>query len=764
VLRLTRISLAHPRATLLALALLTGFFAAGALRVETDVGYRALLGRAHPTLVRFDAFLERFDGGFPLAALYRCGESPGCASVFEPGAVAMAADVAARLAGAPGVRRVESVATTPLWVPGEDEPVARRLADAAEDELPALALRALRDSLWPRALVSEDGRAAVIALEVASSNGADNRAAYAALDAALAPHEAQGWVFSRVGGPVEFVVAGAELQADTARLVPLMVALVGCTLFLLFRSLAAAAATLVTVGVAVLWTFGAMGWLGLPQNSISQALPPLLLVIGVCDGIHVMALYAAEGRADPGVPRRELLLRVAADVGAPCVFTAATTAAGFASFLTSPLESLARFGAVAAFGVMAALLLTFSLLPVLALRIRPDQVRAADASRRWEAWMERAVRGAGARPGAILAAAGAVALLAALGLPKLRIDARFEDLYGEQSRVVRWVHALRDSLRRPDSLEVELFAPADAEPDDPELLAALERAAGALARIEGIGPARSLADPLALAHQLANEDDPFWRRLPTRREDARELLDALAERDPTELSRFADLEARRFRISLEAEKAPQEEMRRIFRDVGESLGRELPPGWRFELTGPLAVVHEMVDEIQASQIGSFAAATVLVLALIALFLRSAQAALLAAVPTLLPVLITLGLLGFAGISLDIGGTMVAAVVIGIADDDAVHLLDPYRRRRRAGEPPADAMHGALLHVGRALVTNSVALAVGFAALAFSSWQTIASFGLIAALAICAALLAALFVLPACVLAWERLSARARSFL
>ena len=757
--RLTRLALAHPSAALVLLGAVTLFFAVGALRVETDVGYRALLGRSHPTVERFDAFLERFDGGFPLAALYRCGESPACADVFEPRAVAMAADVAERLRDAPGVRNVESVATTALWVPGEDGPVARHLADAAPDELPALGARALRDSLWPRALVSEDGRAAVIALEVASSNGADNAAAYAALDAALAPHEAEGWVFHRVGGPVEFVVAGAELQADTARLVPVMVVLIGFVLFVLFRSLTAAIATLVTVGVAVVWTFGAMGWLGLVQNSISQALPPLLLVIGVCDGIHVMALYASEGRAHPGTSRAELLSRVADDIGAPCVFTAATTAAGFASFMTSRLESLAAFGAIAAFGVMAALLLTFTLLPVLALRIRPDTVRAADASRRWEGWMERAVRRAGAHPGAILALAGAVAGVAAFGLPRLRIDARFEDLYGEQSRVVRWVHAFHDSLRRPDTLEVELIAPNGAQADDPELLATLERASNSLAGIEGLGPARSLADPLALAHQLANEDDPFWRRLPGNRLDARELLDALKERDAGELARFADFDAHRFRISVEAEKPPQEEMRRIFREVDARLAAELPPGWRFELTGPLAVVHEMVDEIQASQVGSFAVATALVLALIALFLRSVQAALLAAVPTLLPVLVTLGLLGFAGISLDVGGTMVAAVVIGIADDDAVHLLDQYRRRRRAGESPAAAMDAALLHVGRALVTNSVALAVGFAALTLSAWQTIANFGLIAAMAITFALLAALFVLPACVLAWERLRER-----
>jgi uncharacterized protein len=763
--RLTHFSLSHPRITLAVLAAASLFFAAGALRVKTDVGYRALLGHDHPTVVRFDSFLSRYDGGFGMAALYRCGESPGCKSVFEPGAIAMAADVARELAHAPGVRRVESVATSELWVPAAadgDAPVARRLADAAPAELPALGRRALNDSLWPRALVSEDGRAAVIALEVASSNGDESTAAYAALDAALARYEAQGWVFHRVGGPVEFVVAGHELQADTLRLVPVMVALIGTVLFVLFRSFVAAAATLATVGVAVLWSMGAMGWLGLAQNSITQALPPLMLVICCCDGIHLMALYASEGREHPELSREQVLERVVADIGAPCVFTAATTAGGFASFLTSPLESLAEFGAISAFGVMIALLLTFSLLPILALRIRPDAVRASDVTRRWEAWMERAVRSAGAHPGKILGVAAAIAGVAALGLPQLRIDARFEDLYGEKSRVVRWVHAFRDSLRRPDTLEVELIAPADSSPEDPKVLETVQSTAKALAGIEGLGPARSLPDVLALANQLGNEDDPFWRRVPTNSMDLHDLLEAMRARDGGELARFADFEGHRYRISLESEKPPQEEIHRIFREVDETLAQQLPPGWHSEVTGPLAVVGEMVDEIQESQVGSFATATAFVLALIAIFQRSVWAALLAAVPTLLPVLVTLGLLGFCGISLDIGGTMVAAVVIGIADDDAVHLLDQYRRRRKAGEPPAQAMDGALIHVGRALVTTSVALAIGFLALTVSAWQAIANFGLIAAFAITVALFAALFVLPACVLAWERLRARLRA--
>jgi hypothetical protein len=162
----------------------------------------------------------------------------------------------------------------------------------------------------------------------------------------------------------------------------------------------------------------------------------------------------------------------------------------------------------------------------------------------------------------------------------------------------------------------------------------------------------------------------------------------------------------------------QEELRRIFAEVDATLAGALPPGWRAEQTGPFAVVHEMVDEIQRSQLGSFAGATVLVLGLIARFQRSWKAALLAAVPTLLPVLVTLGALGFAGISLDIGGTMVAAVVIGIADDDAAPAR-AVRCRRRSGMPAAEAMHDALPHVGRAMVTTSVALATA-AALSISS--------------------------------------------
>ena len=341
----------------------------------------------------------------------------------------------------------------------------------------------------------------------------------------------------------------------------------------------------------------------------------------------------------------------------------------------------------------------------------------------------------------------------AWGAGSLHADASFEDLYGEQSRVVRWARSVGDQLRRPDTLELELVATGERPVLTSESLRAIETTARRLGEIEGLGPSRSLADPVSLVNQLANDDDPFWLRVPGRNDDIEEIVEKLAERDPEALARWLGDDRQHTRISVEAEKLPQEDLRRVMSGAHEILRDGLPEGWTYTLTGPVTVVHEMIDEIQRTQLTSFAAAGVIVLSLVGIFLRSARLAGLAAVPTLLPVLATLGAMGWSGAPLDVGSAMVAAVVIGIAVDDCIHLLSVYQRLRHAGQRRAKAMRHAVLRVGRALVTTSIALALGFFALTLSSWSTIANFGALAGVAILGALFAVIALLPAGLMEW-----------
>ena len=71
------------------------------------------------------------------------------------------------------------------------------------------------------------------------------------------------------------------------------------------------------------------------------------------------------------------------------------------------------------------------------------------------------------------------------------------------------------------------------------------------------------------------------------------------------------------------------------------------------------------------------------------------------------------------------------------------------------------MEGAVVHVGRAVVTTSVALSCGFFVLTMSSWASVASFGLISGISILGAMVADLIVLPALVLTIARLQERSR---
>ena len=121
-------------------------------------------------------------------------------------------------------------------------------------------------------------------------------------------------------------------------------------------------------------------------------------------------------------------------------------------------------------------------------------------------------------------------------------------------------------------------------------------------------------------------------------------------------------------------------------------------------------------------------------------------------PLLLPVVVVLGTMGGLGMSRDVARAMIAAVVIGIGVDDAIHVLAYYKKRREAGDNSHEAMRAALRHSGRAVVTTSVALALGFLTLMMSAWQTVATFGLFVALSILGALAATLFLLPALVFA------------
>lgn len=759
--QLTRLSISFPKTVLVALILATVGLAFGMPGSRVEFGYRPLLGGDHPAIERLEGFVERFGGGFPILIAWECGSGAPCETAFDSSSLGMAHAVVQDLMAVEGVQGIESPATSPLLVPDPEGFAVRRfveggvrVADASE-----LADRALIDPLWSGTLVSRDGRSGSIVLQLVDTSSETSIRVIEAVQAALREFEERGFEFHLVGHAVEFVIAGRELAESSAGLVPVTAIVIALMIFLLSRSLWMVLLTLLSMGVALVWTFGLLGWLGWPQDSILQALAPLILIMGVCDAIHFLSRYAhAQEDAIERESRREALIRTARDTGAPCLVTTLTTAAALASFATSDLATFLRFGVISAFGVSVCLLLTFSLLPILAQAVPVRTRQATPLSRTWIAALEAVSRSARLRAVPILVATAVLFLVCGIGwLSYLRVDTDGYEMYGDDSQVIGWIRFVESHFDRADNLEIEVLLPEGVDAADPEALASVARFSEFLSADQSLGSTTSILDLLGWMNRLLHADDPAHQQHANTIGANSELIELIGLGNRALLERWLSPDRTRLRLSVDAPFASYTEREHVLGRIEAWAEGDLPSDWDVQHTGPFSIGFDWVRDVQGTQLRSFVTAFSLVFLLVALFLRSAAWSLVAMVPTLLPVVVTLGGMGILGLSLDVGRAMIAAVIIGIAVDDAVHLLTQYRRRRKRGVAVNDAIQGALLHVGPALVTTSFALSLGFLSLLASPWQTISSFGFFVSLSILGALAAALFVLPALIVVFERMA-------
>ncbi len=761
---LTRATLRSPRLAAAILLLSTIGFGLGLPGLHSEYGYRPLLGGNHASIKQLEEFIDIFGGGFPLLIVWECGSGHPCSTALDSDSLSMAFQVERSLEHTAGIRAIRSPATTSLLVPNEEGFAIRRFfeEDVPVTDSAELAVHALHDPLWKGNLVSEDGLVGAIVVIVSDAKSETMVSVVAAVREAIAPFERQGVNFALAGHPVESVVPGMELEKSTAFLTPFVAGIVALIIFGLTHSWQAVAITMGSMGLALLWTFGLLGWLGWPQDSVLQVLANLILFVGVCDAIHLLSREAVivgrvgDGTARSREDRTRAILSAAREVAWPCTMTTLTTAGAFLSFVTSDLATFGRFGLISGFSVGACLVVTFTFLPLLAVYLPPSGARAVQQTRAWDVALHAIAHTAQVRAIPILVATVVVFAVCLVGwVGYLRVDTDINRMWGEHSQVTRWIRFVDDRLRGLDTLEIDIHLPPTSHIEEPATQTLLAEFTAHLETTEGLGHATSVRDLMANFNQALHNGDPAWRRTGNSAMANGELLELISFDDSDLLGTWLSLDRSRVRISVEGPSDSARGRGETIESVRAYAASSLPNDWDVRFTGPFAMEYDWVTQLQDTQIRSFAAAFMLVFVLTAIFLRSLRLGFAAIVPAVVPVVVILGIMGFSGQLLDVGRAMVAAIVLGIAVDDSLHLLTHYRRQRNAGEDPASAIRLSILHVGRAVVVTSTAVALGALALVMSAWQTVSSFGFFVCIALIGALVASLFVLPAIIFTLQR---------
>src|SRR5712692_6512922 len=130
-----------------------------------------------------------------------------------------------------------------------------------------------------------------------------------------------------------------------------------------------------------------------------------------------------------------------------------------------------------------------------------------------------------------------------------------------------------------------------------------------------------------------------------------------------------------------------------------------------------------------------------------LFFRKVSFMIVAAFPPLLAILLSLGILGWAGFSLNMFLNVMTPLIMVISFSDSMQLTFAARDRLLAGEDRFSAFRNAVLVVGPACVLTHATAGISFLALQFSDSDLIRSFGEAGLAATIIALIAVLSLVP-----------------
>jgi predicted RND superfamily exporter protein len=816
----------RPRPVLLGIALLTVLLGAQLPRVQISYDPLAFLP-ADPQVELFRHVEEEFGvGSFSHLLVVRFAPKPGY-SIDGPQAVVEMEAVLQALRGVPGVTEVQGIPDFVKFVRGElhgGDPAFATLP-VEGDELGYSFEEIIRLAFQRMALlkkfVSPQGTALATA---AISPEADLIAVARRAAEALAPiqqsAEALRIEAASYGGTLD--VFNAVTRSDLRRVTPVVTALIvlvlvwifrltrprelgaalalvgvvaaltlvplgwaplnakpwmvvwesaGTVLLLLlvaftFRSLANLYLPLVVVAIAGIWTFGALGLLGIPFSFLMVAVVPLLLGVGIDDTLHLLHRHEEERcRGHTGPEAVGIALR---RTGRALLLTTLTTTAGFAALLLAPSPPLRSFGLLAALAMLSAFTVTVLLVPAIKALAR-EGPRAEPWPPRGslhplvqamghpsESWVSRWLRGYARSTGRRGVAVTLLLVGLGLGVAGYWEGHAFQTYSVDYRRMLPREHPI---ARLYTEVNQE-FRPYD------EVQIVLT---GDLARLDVM---RILLKDLP----EALSGSPYAHKVTSIAQVLEDVRAANAELGRGFLERFLEdpdgayswLFAQTFdREALRARAAPyagltpdgrleavvrvntlrfsdQAGVARVTRDLNEHLQPVLAQlealGVSSQVTGTPYLEGIGLKALRLSFVQSLLLSLVFCFVVLALAFRSLAWAALALGPVVLVTGLVLGSLNLLRLELNAATAVVAALSIGLGIDYAIHLINRFREERD--------LEVATARTGEALSAAFVTTSSAFFALMLGQITWNRDFGLLVGLAIVYAFGATIFFLTA----------------
>jgi len=502
------------------------------------------------------------------------------------------------------------------------------------------------------------------------------------------------------------------------------------------------------VGLSALWTFGLMGYLGVPLTMATMPVLPILIGLGIDFSIQFHNRYQEEVTRS-----RTVADAIVASLSSmfPAVSIALlATIIGFITLYISKVPMIQDFGMTLAIGIAISYIVALFLLHSIVylgdkkMEIKKLKEAASKASGRIERILLRLGKLAINHTLWIFIVAVAFAVGGGIVDHWLPTNTDYEELMPQDTPALVELRELRQIVGIGGT--VRLMVESDDDIAGPEMLGWLKSYQDkALSSQPELISASSLA---SVVSETAGGDIP-----------AQEEIDAILASLPSSyLGQLLSTDHKMASVSFNISYISLEETHDLLLLLQEEA--DSPAGVRLSPVGSLALGASTIDALVGTRLNlNLICLGAIFLVLLVVYRRLGNI-----IFTIIPVGAVIAWssldMYLIGIPINPLTAVLGVLIIGICTEFMVLLMGRYDEEKRRGVPPKEAMVTAIAKIGRAITTTALTTLGGFGVLIASNFVMIRDFGIATVVSVFLSLLITITVMPGLIVwydNWKRRS-------
>lgn len=543
----------------------------------------------------------------------------------------------------------------------------------------------------------------------------------------------------------------------------LAIVVTGLILLAFFRSFNAVFFPLLVVLMGVVWSVGLIAVFGYKITILSGLIPSLITVIGVPNSIFLLNKYHEEYSVT-GNQMESLRISIE-KIGLTTFMANVTTFIGFGVFAFTGSIFLEEFGKVAALSVMLTFLITLILIPVIFSYLPPPTTRHLKHldGKRVTAVVNFIDRIVHTRRTVIYSVIIGLVALSIIGITRITAIGYVVDDLPDNSPIYRDLKFFEKHFKGVLPFEVNVDAQRAGRILSPVVLTKIRRMEREFAQYPEFTQPLSLVSAVKFFYQAYRGGDPKYYVLPPINEISRmqQYTTTLGKGGGGRFNSFIDSTQRYTRVSFqmadvgtvrtqELINVLQPKIDSIFNYDADS-GAWLPKEERFDarITGNSVVFAKGNEYLQKNLFESTLLAIGLIAIIMWMLFLNPRMIPVATLPSLIPLVITAGIMGFFNIALKPSTILIFSIAFGISSDGTIYFLTRYKDElKNKGVSIKQAVTNTILNTGISMFYTAIILFSGFFIFVASTFKGTQALGILISVTLLIAMISNLILLPA----------------